>query len=299
MSRMNSHEEYKSLYSSIKTGEVNDVSQLLKKGCIDLNCNFEEQTALHVWVESSSVLEIGEILLQKGASCSSLDETQLTPIHLAVKLQVHEKLSILLKSLRYGDSALDIQDDNGNTALHMACTDKNTQCVNMLISSGPSASIVNNVGETPLHIAAKFAPELTVTHLMQYSSCEVTVKASNRADSSGAYAFRTPVEYAIAYHDIRSGHCPDNCIVKTMIEKMPDNDVDYSSMIDFIELAVIKCDLKRPRHGCNLVQTLLKMSEDKGDIDEMKTTFTDFVHRSSKKEKDLANCLKKYYDRYL
>ncbi|KIK81335.1 hypothetical protein PAXRUDRAFT_15290 [Paxillus rubicundulus Ve08.2h10] len=76
----------------------------------------------------------------------------------------------LLLSCRYGDlpdvqdfitkfgaaAASDVQDDNGNTILHMTCANGHTDVLDCLLPSIPPSLLTkqNNAGSTPLHWAA-------------------------------------------------------------------------------------------------------------------------------------------------
>ncbi|KAF8845910.1 cytoplasmic protein [Paxillus ammoniavirescens] len=82
---------------------------------------------------------------------------------------VGEKEDLLL-SCRYGDlsdvqdfitkfgaaAAADVQDDNGNTILHMTCANGHTDVLEYLLPSVPPSLLIkqNNAGSTPLHWAA-------------------------------------------------------------------------------------------------------------------------------------------------
>lgn len=45
-------------------------------------------------------------------------------------------------------------DDSGNTPLHIAASSNYVEAVNLLLRKGISCNLKNNVGRTPLHLAA-------------------------------------------------------------------------------------------------------------------------------------------------
>ena len=50
-------------------------------------------------------------------------------------------------------SVLDAQDKEGNTPLHLATENNHVQVIQELLGAGASSSILNGVGQGPIHVA--------------------------------------------------------------------------------------------------------------------------------------------------
>ena len=81
--------------------------------------------------------------LKKGTPVdSSLKATKATPLIWAARKSHPSAVRLLI---RY-KATLDLQDVNGNTALHYACQNKDAKTANILIEAGASLSIPNKNG---------------------------------------------------------------------------------------------------------------------------------------------------------
>jgi len=65
---------------------------------------------------------------------------------------IHDKIDIVNFLLSKG-SNIDIQDENGSTALHFACNNGNMELVKILVTNGANINIDDNYNSTPLHFA--------------------------------------------------------------------------------------------------------------------------------------------------
>ncbi|XP_052341182.1 ankyrin repeat domain-containing protein 6 [Oncorhynchus keta] len=63
----------------------------------------------------------------------------------------------------------------GNTALHLACQNANTQSAHVLLLGGSRPDIKNNVGDTCLHVAARYN-HLAMIKILVDALCSVTAK---------------------------------------------------------------------------------------------------------------------------
>lgn len=96
--------------------------------------------------------EIGELLV-RGCEVNSGDGEGLTPLHYAAELNRSDVIQ-LLASVTGNHLRVDIQDKYGWTPLHSATHHGSNDCVDTLIKLGASLSIRDNIGKTPLHLAA-------------------------------------------------------------------------------------------------------------------------------------------------
>lgn len=89
-------------------------------------------------------------LIGKGANPNARDSNGATPLMFAVGLEPQNELVPLL--LKRG-AKLDLQDIQGDTALHFACRWENTEGARLLLSGGANPDIRNRLGATPLRDA--------------------------------------------------------------------------------------------------------------------------------------------------
>ena len=88
--------------------------------------------------------------LKKGTPVDSfLKATKATPLIWAARKSHPSAVKLLI---RY-KATLDLQDVNGNTALHYACQNKDAKTANILIEAGASLSLPNKNGQCPSQLS--------------------------------------------------------------------------------------------------------------------------------------------------
>jgi hypothetical protein len=88
--------------------------------------------------------------LKKGTPVDSfLKATKATPLIWAARKSHPSAVKLLI---RY-KATLDLQDVNGNTALHYACQNKDAKTANILIEAGASLSLPNKNGQCPFQLS--------------------------------------------------------------------------------------------------------------------------------------------------
>ena len=92
-------------------------------------------------------LECIETLLNAGANINSCNNLQETPLTTAAEL--NSKILALL--LKYNPN-INAQDENGFTALYLACMQKKLKNVKLLLKAGADVNIQTNKEETPLYL---------------------------------------------------------------------------------------------------------------------------------------------------
>lgn len=65
------------------------------------------------------------------------------------------KMCLLVSLLVEYGADLDIQDNDGNTPLHLSCAYNHHRLVQVLLKAGANVNVKNNIGETALHLACR------------------------------------------------------------------------------------------------------------------------------------------------
>ncbi|XP_053160593.1 NF-kappa-B inhibitor epsilon [Hemicordylus capensis] len=160
------------------------------------------QTPLHlsVYLEQSSVVEA---LVLKGVSTALQDRNGNTPLHLACEQQSLECAQLLLlqepisaKNLeaRRIPQALQLQNWQGLTCLHISTLKGNLKLMTLLVKKGADINVQDGTsGKTPLHLAVENHDEMAVKHLLKmgaqvdtqmYNGCTPLHLAVGRKDAA-------------------------------------------------------------------------------------------------------------------
>ncbi len=114
------------------------------------------RTALHVAVAAKRA-DFIESLLEHGADVTLLDHQGRTALHIAAasslfpeRIEVLEHIVVAAKA----KGILDVRDQDGQTALHVAVAVGNVAAVEALLQHGADVTLTDNKGQTALHIAA-------------------------------------------------------------------------------------------------------------------------------------------------
>lgn len=123
-----------------------------------------------------------DLLVQSGAVVDATDYLGLTPLHLACQ-RGYQNVMLLL--LHFGADVM-TKDNEGNSALHHCCVNGHEDCVKGLVFYDGSVrklqvNAVNEMGDTALHLAAKWGYETIVKTLIE-NGANATIK--NRKQQS-------------------------------------------------------------------------------------------------------------------
>ena len=89
--------------------------------------------------------------MNMGAEIDSLDNLHQTPLMWSVKRNQVKCAEVLLDF----KASIDLQDTDGDSALHMACGKSHPATVSLLLDRGASLTLVNGRGHDCLEVAAK------------------------------------------------------------------------------------------------------------------------------------------------
>ena len=119
-------------------------------------------------------LSLVETLITHGADLNALDESNHTPLMVAVQNKNYQIVKALLRD--YGCDP----NIEGNLLLHEACGMGNLRLVEILITHGADLNALDEHGYTPLMVAVKhYGNDKIVESLICDYNCDVNVRASN------------------------------------------------------------------------------------------------------------------------
>lgn len=266
------------LLIAVLINDINWVQALIAKGA-DVNL-MKNRPILHEALVSADNDVIQFLLDQPGINvveivenihgCDQLDEHQMTPLMISCFLDQTEVVQRLL------DLGVDVlkTDDDGFTALHLACDQENLSCIEILLKQ-MNPNVFTKTGLTPLHLACTGTNVEVVQKLLEHnadikavdkSNLSVLHHAASEADSTNILQFLlntkhldvnaedkkglTPLDEAIQYF------CCNN--VKVLIQfgaemKLPDRFDQKKKYAKHLLHHAIHCK------DCHIVKTFLKL----------------------------------------
>ncbi len=118
--------------------------------CKDVNVRDSSQRTLLHWAVEAGDWEISAALLLAKAEVHIQDEQGNTPLHLAVACASKEVIELVLNAV---DGGLDLPNQNGDTALHLAVRYGDLDTASQLLKKKALLDLLNQRGYSPLHIA--------------------------------------------------------------------------------------------------------------------------------------------------
>jgi ankyrin repeat protein len=128
-----------------------DVARLLLERGAEVDAlGFLGRTALH-YAAIAGRVEVLSLLLQNGADSRRADNEGCTALMLAAEAREVEIVRLLLENM--GGRGLDVRDEEGRTALWLACHFGNLEMVSALLLAGADHTIPDKSRRTPKGIA--------------------------------------------------------------------------------------------------------------------------------------------------
>ena len=152
------------LMIAAEEGHINAVTSLVKCGANVHLQDKDGQTALHHAMQSpqASICEVLSCLIKNGADVNAHTFHNETPLMLASRDDHVNVVTFLIKHR----ADVDLQDKDGDTALHYAASSSLPEIVETLLNLGAS-HMCNHQGLTPLHQACISANIALVEYLIQ------------------------------------------------------------------------------------------------------------------------------------
>ena len=152
--------------------DLNTVKSLLNE-TTDLTAqDADGNTALHLAAVKSTE-DVIEFLLDNGADRNIANDFQQSPFLLA--LGYTRDLNIV--KLLYKNSAdLTVQDERGNTALHIAAARGAQDVVQFLINKGADRNALDKDGAIPFQVAIALARDFNIVQLLYNDTSDLTIR---------------------------------------------------------------------------------------------------------------------------
>lgn len=179
-----------------------------KSACVNDKHREANCTPLHMACYGGN-LRIAEALLNKGAMVLEKDYKGFTPLHAAVRggqcnLDI-VRLLLSVRRSRYNRCLVDDRDNNGNSALLLACQHGHFMAVMVLLDEGGAdRDLQNHHQQTPLLNALKYDHPLIASALMEKGSC---IHTANMAGQSAIHFACLCAQFDIALTLIAKGAC--------------------------------------------------------------------------------------------
>ena len=183
------------LHDAVKNGDVDEVRKLLENGANPNVKNGYGDTPLHEAVLENSV-EIVTLLMDNGADPRIGNNAGMSPLALS-KMTDSPDVQKLLQSRSVVKNPVPpmvepavidkpIEEEEGNTPLHVAVLSKDIDEVRRLLENGSNPNVRNSSGQTPLH-AAVYVKRVDILNLL--IEFGANAKIGNKAG-------QTPMAYA-------------------------------------------------------------------------------------------------------
>ena len=185
VSRMGDNSEQKEKSKTVELLEL-----LVKNGADILKPNRHGDAPIHIACKHSRLDTLGAIL-----DCTNCDPNQLnakgdTALHIVSKMRTGKELKffeVLISKPRInpkitnheGITPCDVVGNDGNTLLHIACTEGNTAMVELLVKNGADILRPDSHGDAPIHIACRHFKLDILKLLLAFRICNSNQQSSN------------------------------------------------------------------------------------------------------------------------
>ncbi|MCL2802255.1 MAG: ankyrin repeat domain-containing protein [Treponema sp.] len=172
---------------AVRAGFIPSIEKLAQNGADFSTRNIRGDTPLHIAVDMER-LEVASMLLSMGASIHARNTRNVTPFMIAIN-KSQRLVSMLLSGNR-----INISDDHGNSALHVALNEKApAEIIRTIVNTGARINAVDSNGKTPLRLSID---------LNQWESVKIIADAGADPFMS-ASDNKTPAEIAFS----KGGEC--------------------------------------------------------------------------------------------
>lgn len=140
------------LHYAAEAGQIQLMEMIINDSCcesVNMMDNFGN-TPLH-WAAGKNQAGSVKFLLNKGANPNLRNSSMMAPLHIAVQSLHNEVVKVLTQ---HSSTNLNLEGENGNTAVLIACSKDNSEALQILLNKGAKPCISNKWGCFPVHQAA-------------------------------------------------------------------------------------------------------------------------------------------------
>ncbi|MDR0503449.1 MAG: ankyrin repeat domain-containing protein [Treponema sp.] len=166
---------------AVKAGLIPSIERLAANGADPSTRNNSGDTALHTAVAAQRY-DLVAILLRMGASIHARNTRNMTPFKLSFGISPRMVTSLLTRE------RINVPDDMGNTALHLALQERAPiDVIRAIINQGARINAVDNNGQTPLRIAVDMEQYDIVKLLADLGSDPFLTAVDNKSPADIAF----------------------------------------------------------------------------------------------------------------
>jgi len=166
---------------AVKAGLIPSIERLAANGADPSTRNNSGDTALHTAVTAQRY-DLVTILLRMGASIHARNTRNMTPFKTAFSVSPRMVTALLTRD------RINVPDDMGNTALHLAIQEKaSIDVIRAIISQGARINAVDNNGQTPLRLAVDMEQYEAVKFLADLGSDPFLTAVDNKSPADIAF----------------------------------------------------------------------------------------------------------------
>ncbi|CAB0038955.1 unnamed protein product [Trichogramma brassicae] len=160
------------------------------------------------------------LLLRNGANPNLTNAKGSTPLHIiCIKEDIDEVRTFFeLSEDEYWPVQVNVQDELGNTPLHLALNQSKKKVAELLLGRGSDPNVVNKFGSTPLHVICERSHFKDDDYVSWFFGISRDLGRTVRIDARDAFG-RTPLERAVA------------SLLPNTIDVLLDNGADLSSFV--------------------------------------------------------------------
>ncbi|XP_015454094.1 transient receptor potential cation channel subfamily A member 1 [Pteropus alecto] len=159
------------LHHAAEEGQVELMEMIVSDSpCEVLNVTDNYGNSPLHWAAVKNQAESVKFLLSKGANPNLQNSSMMAPLHLAVQGGHNEVVKVLTE---HSSTDTNLEGENGNTALLIACFQDNSEALQMLLNKGAKACKANKWGYFPIHQAAFSGAKKCMEIILKYGEASL------------------------------------------------------------------------------------------------------------------------------
>uniref|UniRef100_H0X4C5 Transient receptor potential cation channel subfamily A member 1 n=1 Tax=Otolemur garnettii TaxID=30611 RepID=H0X4C5_OTOGA len=154
------------LHHAAAEGEVEMMEMIIKDSSCEVLNSMDDygNTPLH-WAAEKNQVESVKFLLSKGANPNLRNCNMMAALHIAVQAMFNEVVKVLTE---HSSININLEGENGNTAVILACTKDNSEALQILLNKGANQCKPNKWGCFPVHQAAFSGAKKCMEIILKY-----------------------------------------------------------------------------------------------------------------------------------